>query len=200
MRPGRGGFRLRARWEVEELGRGQWQIVVTEIPYLVQKAKLIERIAALLDQKKLPLLADVMDESAEDVRLILEPKSRTIDPALLMESVFKLTDLEIRFALNLNVLDPTGAPRVVGLKEALQIWLNHRREVVVRRATRRLEQVEDRLEVLSGFMVAYLNLDEVIRIIRFEDHPKDQLIDHLLADRPSGRSHSQHASAQLAQA
>ncbi|WP_421858645.1 DNA topoisomerase IV subunit A [Oceanicaulis sp.] len=173
---GRGGFRLRARWEVEELGRGQWQIVVTEIPYLVQKAKLIERIAALLDQKKLPLLADVMDESAEDVRLILEPKSRTIDPALLMESVFKLTDLEIRFALNLNVLDPTGAPRVVGLKEALQIWLNHRRDVVVRRATRRLEQVEDRLEVLSGFMVAYLNLDEVIRIIRFEDHPKDQLI------------------------
>jgi topoisomerase-4 subunit A len=173
---GRGGFRLRARWEVEELGRGQWQIVVTEIPYLVQKAKLIERIASLLDQKKLPLLADVMDESAEDVRLILEPKSRTIDPALLMESVFKLTDLEIRFALNLNVLDPTGAPRVVGLKEALQIWLNHRREVVVRRATRRLEQVEDRLEVLSGFMVAYLNLDEVIRIIRFEDHPKDQLI------------------------
>jgi topoisomerase-4 subunit A len=173
---GRGGFRLRARWDVEELGRGQWQIVVTEIPYLVQKAKLIERIAALLDQKKLPLLADVMDESAEDVRLILEPKSRTIDPALLMESVFKLTDLEIRFALNLNVLDPTGAPRVVGLKEALQIWLNHRRDVVVRRATRRLEQVEDRLEVLSGFMVAYLNLDEVIRIIRFEDHPKDQLI------------------------
>lgn len=173
---GRGGFRLRARWAVEELGRGQWQIVVTEIPYLVQKAKLIERIASLLDQKKLPLLADVMDESAEDVRLILEPKSRTIDPALLMESVFKLTDLEIRFALNLNVLDPTGAPRVVGLKEALQIWLNHRRDVVVRRATRRLEQVEDRLEVLSGFMVAYLNLDEVIRIIRFEDHPKDQLI------------------------
>ena len=173
---GRGGFRLRARWEVEELGRGQWQIVVTEIPYLVQKAKLIERIAALLDQKKLPLLADVMDESAEDVRLILEPKSRTIDPALLMESVFKLTDLEVRFALNLNVLDPTGAPRVVGLKEALQIWLDHRRVVVVRRATTRLEHVEDRLEVLSGFMVAYLNLDEVIRIIRFEDHPKDELI------------------------
>lgn len=173
---GRGGFRLRARWEVEELGRGQWQIVVTEIPYLVQKAKLIERIAALLDQKKLPLLADVMDESAEDIRLILEPKSRTIDPALLMESVFKLTDLEIRFALNLNVLDPTGAPRVVGLKEALQIWLDHRRIVVVRRATTRLEHVKDRLEVLSGFMVAYLNLDEVIRIIRFEDHPKDQLI------------------------
>jgi len=173
---GRGGFRLRARWQVEELSRGQWQIIVTEIPYLVQKAKLIERIAALLDQKKLPLLADVMDESAEDVRLVLEPKSKTVDPALLMESMFKLTDLEIRFALNLNVLDPTGAPRVVGLKEALQIWLEHRREVAVRRSTRRLEQVEDRLEVLSGFMVAYLNLDEVIRIIRYEDHPKHQLI------------------------
>jgi len=173
---GRGGFRLRARWEVEELGRGQWQIVVTEIPYLVQKAKLIERVAALLDQKKLPLLGDVMDESAEDVRLILEPKSKTVDPALLMESVFKLTDLEIRFALNLNVLDPTGAPRVVGLKEALQIWLDHRRVVVVRRSESRLAQVLDRLEVLSGFMVAYLNLDEVIRIIRFEDHPKDELI------------------------
>jgi len=173
---GRGGFRLRSRWEVEELGRGQWRIIITEIPYLIQKARLIERIAALLDQKKLPLLANVMDESAEDVRVVLEPKSKTVDPALLMEAVFRQTDLEIRFALNLNVLDPGGAPRVVGLKEALQIWLEHRREVVVRRSTRRLEQVEDRLEVLSGFMIVYLNLDEVIRIIRFEDHPKSELI------------------------
>ncbi|XBQ15877.1 MAG: DNA topoisomerase IV subunit A [Oceanicaulis sp.] len=173
---GRGGFRLRARWEKEDLGRGQWQIVVTEIPYLVQKAKLIERIAALLEGKKLPLLADVMDESAEDIRLVFEPKSRTIDPELLMESLFKLTDLEVRFALNLNVLDPRGAPRVVGLREALQIWLDHRRVVVRRRAEKRLEQVTDRLEVLAGYMIAFLNLDEVIRIIRYEDHPKEELI------------------------
>jgi topoisomerase-4 subunit A len=174
---GRGGFRLRARWEKEDLGRGQWRIIVTEIPYLVQKAKLIERIAAQMDAKKLPLLGDVMDESAEDVRLVLEPKSRTIDPALLMESLFKVTDLEVRFALNLNVLDPSGAPRVVGLKEALQIWLDHRRVVVTRRAEKRLEQVEDRLEVLAGYLIAYLNIDEVIRIIRFEDHPKAKLIE-----------------------
>ncbi len=174
---GRGGFRLRARWEKEDLGRGQWRIIVTQIPYLVQKAKLIERIAALMEAKKLPLLGDVMDESAEDVRLVLEPKSRTIDPELLMESVFKVTDLETRFAMNLNVLDPKGAPRVVGLKEALQIWLDHRRVVVTRRAQKRLEQVEDRLEVLAGYLVAYLNIDEVIRIIRFEDHPKAKLIE-----------------------
>ena len=173
---GRGGFRLRARWEKEDLGRGQWRIVVTEIPYLIQKAKLIERIAALLDQKKLPLLGDIMDESAEDVRLVLEPKSRTIDPELMMESLFKLTDLEVRFALNLNILDPRGAPRVVGLKEALQIWLDHRREVAVRWSEARLAKVEDRLEVLAGYMIAFLNLDEVIRIIRYEDHPKEELI------------------------
>lgn len=174
---GRGGFRLRARWEKEDLGRGQWRIIVTEIPYLVQKAKLIERIASLMEAKKLPLLGDVMDESAEDIRLVLEPKSRTIDPELLMESLFKVTDLEVRFALNLNILDPTGAPRVVGLKEALQIWLDHRRVVVTRRAQKRLEQVEDRLEVLAGYLVAYLNIDEVIRIIRFEDHVKAKLIE-----------------------
>jgi len=181
---GRGGFRLRARWEKEDLGRGQWQIVVTEIPYLIQKAKLIERIAALLDQKKLPLLGDVMDESAEDVRLILEPKSRTIDPELLMESVFRVTDLEVRFAMNLNVLDQRGAPRVMGLKEALQIWLEHRRNVAVRWSEARLAKVEDRLEVLAGYMIAFLNLDEVIRIIRYEDHPKDQLIETFsLTDR-----------------
>lgn len=173
---GRGGFRLRARWEKEDLGRGQWQIIVTEIPYLVQKSKLIEKMAALLEQKKLPLLADVMDESAEDIRLVLEPKSRTVDPALFMESLFKLTDLEVRIPLNLNILDPNGAPRVVGLKEALQIWLEHRRVVVTRRAEKRLEAVEDRLEVLAGYLVAYLNLDEVIRIIRFEDEVKAKLM------------------------
>lgn len=173
---GRGGFRLRARWEKEDLGRGQWRVIVTEIPYLVQKSKLIERMAALLDQKKLPLLADIMDESAEDIRLVFEPKSRTVDPALFMESLYKLTDLEVRIPLNLNILDPKGAPRVVGLREALQIWLDHRRVVVRRRAEKRLEAVEDRLEVLAGYLVAYLNLDEVIRIIRFEDEVKAKLI------------------------
>jgi topoisomerase-4 subunit A len=173
---GRGGFRLRARWEKEDLGRGQWRVIVTEIPYLVQKSKLIERMAALLDQKKLPLLADIMDESAEDIRLVLEPKSRSVDPALFMESLYKLTDLEVRIPLNLNILDPKGAPRVVGLKEALQIWLDHRRVVVTRRAEKRLEAVEDRLEVLAGYLVAYLNLDEVIRIIRFEDEVKAKLM------------------------
>ena len=183
-RTGRGGFRLRARWEKEDLGRGQWRIVVTEIPYLVQKAKLIERIAALLDQKKVPLLGDVMDESAEDIRLVLEPKARTIDPELLMESLFRTCDLEVRFPLNLNVLDPLGTPRVVGLKEALQIWLEHRRVVVVRRSEARLVQVEDRLEVLAGYMTAYLNIDEVIRIIRFEDRPKEELMTRFsLSDR-----------------
>ena len=173
---GRGGFRLRARWEKEDIGRGQWRVIVTEIPYLVQKSKLIERMAALLEQKKLPLLADIMDESAEDIRLVLEPKSRSVDPALFMESLFKLTDLEVRVPLNLNILDPAGAPRVVGLKEALQIWLDHRRAVVTRRAEKRLETVEDRLEVLAGYLVAYLNLDEVIRIIRHEDEVKAKLI------------------------
>lgn len=173
---GRGGFRLRARWEKEDLGRGQWRIIVTEIPYLVQKSKLIERMAGLLDQKKLPLLADIMDESAEDIRLVLEPKSRSVDPELFMESLFKVTDLEVRIPLNLNVLDPSGAPRVVGLREALQIWLDHRRVVVTRRAAKRLEAVEDRLEVLAGYLIAYLNLDEVIRIIRFEDEVKAKLI------------------------
>ncbi len=173
---GRGGFRLRARWEVEELTRGQWRVIVTEIPYLVQKSRLIERIAALMEQKKLPLLADVMDESAEDIRVVFEPKSRSVDPALLMESLFRVTDLEVRFAMNMNVLDASGAPRVVGLKEALRIWLDHRQVVVVRRARTRLEKVEDRLEVLAGYVIAFLNLDEVIRIIREEDEPRPVLM------------------------
>ena len=181
---GRGGFRLRARWEKEDIGRGQWRVIVTEIPYLVQKSKLIERMAALLEQKKLPLLADIMDESAEDIRMVLEPKSRSIDPDLFMESLYKLTDLEVRIPLNLNILDPKGAPRVVGLREALQIWLDHRRVVVRRRAEKRLEAVQDRLEVLAGYLVAYLNLDEVIRIIRYEDEVKAKLISTFdLSDR-----------------
>ncbi|WBQ13952.1 DNA topoisomerase IV subunit A [Hyphomonadaceae bacterium BL14] len=173
---GRGGFRLRARWEVEEAARGQWRVIVTEIPYLVQKSRLIERIASLMELKKLPLLADVMDESAEDIRVVFEPKSRAVDPALLMESLFRVTDLEVRFAMNMNVLDATGAPRVVGLKEALRIWLDHRQVVVVRRARARLEKVEDRLAVLAGYIIAFLNLDEVIRIIREEDEPRPVLM------------------------
>ncbi|MED5548375.1 MAG: DNA topoisomerase IV subunit A [Pseudomonadota bacterium] len=174
---GRGGFRVRAKWEKEDLGRGMWRVVITEIPYLVQKSKLVERIAQLMDAKKLPLLDDILDESAEDIRLVLEPKSKLVDPEMLMESVFKLTDLETRISLNMNVLDPTGTPRVIGLKEALQIWLEHRREVAVRRAETRLAKVEDRLEVLAGYLIVYADLDEVIRIIRFEDEPKARLIE-----------------------
>lgn len=173
---GRGGFRLRAKWKTEDLGRGTWQIVVNQIPYQVQKSKLVERIAQLLDQKKLPLLEDVRDESAEDVRLVLVPKSKNVDPAVLMAALFKLSDLETRISLNLNVLDPSGTPRVMSLKDVLRIWLDHRREVIVRRARTRLAKVEDRLEVLAGYIIVYADLDEVIRIIRFEDEPKQELM------------------------
>ena len=173
---GRGGFRVRAKWESEDLGRGRYQVVVSEIPYQVQKSKLIERIAELIQTKKLPALANVRDESAEDIRLILEPKSGNVDPAALMETVFKLTDLESRFSLNMNVLDANGAPRVMGLRDALQAYLDHRREVLVRGAKHRLEKIARRLEILDGFLIAYLNLDEVIRIIRYEDDPKAELM------------------------
>jgi len=173
---GRGGFRLRARWRSEDLGRGQYQIVVTEIPYQVQKSRLVERIAELVDAKKLPLLGGVRDESAEDVRLILEPKSRTVEAEVLMESLFKLTDLENRISLNLNVLDPSGAPRVMGLRDALRSWLDHRREVLLRATRHRLQAIADRLEVLEGYLIVYLNLDEVIRIIREEDSPRAELM------------------------
>ena len=173
---GRGGFRVRAKWEVENLPRGKYEIVVTEIPYQVQKSKLVEKIAELIQGRKLHVLSGVRDESAEDVRLILEPKSQNVDPAALMESVFRATDLESRFSLNLNVLDATGAPRVMNLREALQAFLDHRKDVLVRRSNYRLEQIAKRLEVLDGFIIAYLNLDEVIRIIRYEDDPKAELI------------------------
>ncbi len=169
---GRGAFRVRAKWSVEELSRGQWRVVVTEIPYQVQKSKLVERLAELIETRKAPLLGDVRDESAEDVRLVLEPKSRSVEPGMLMESLFRLSELETRFSLNLNVLDETGAPRVMGLKEALQAFLAHRREVLERRSRRRLEKIIDRLEVLAGYLIAYLNIDEVIAIIREEDEPK----------------------------
>ena len=175
-RTGRGGFRVRARWGREDTGRGTYQIVVTEIPYQVQKAKLVEKIAELLTERKLPLLADVRDESAEEVRLVLEPKSRTVDPLLLMESLFRLTELEVRFPLNMNVISGGQIPNVLSLREVLQQWLEHRVEVLIRRSEFRLKRIEHRLEVLDGYLVAYLNIDEVIRIVRFEDDPKAKLI------------------------
>ncbi|WP_321449826.1 DNA topoisomerase IV subunit A [uncultured Cohaesibacter sp.] len=173
---GRGGFRVRAKWEIEQLNRGAWQIIVTEIPYQVQKSRLIERIADLIQNRKLPLLVDVRDESAEDIRVVLEPKNRTVDPDLMMEALFKLTDLESRISLNMNVLNEHNVPRVLGLREVLRQWLDHRRDVLQRRSRYRLGKIEHRLEVLDGYLIAYLNLDEVIRIIRYEDEPKAQLM------------------------
>ncbi len=175
-RTGRGGFRVRAKWEVEDLGRGLWQIVVTEIPYQVQKSRLIEKIAELLIARKLPLLEDVRDESAEDVRVVLVPKSRTVDPTIMMESLFRLTDLENRFPLNMNVLSLGRVPKVMSLKDVLVEWLQHRREVLQRRSRFRLAAIDRRLEILGGYLVAYLNIDEVIRIIREEDEPKPALM------------------------
>jgi topoisomerase-4 subunit A len=173
---GRGSFRVRARWHKEETGRGTYVIVVTEIPWLVQKSRLMERLGELLNEKKLPLVADVHDESAEDVRLVIEPRARTVDSALLMESLFKLTELESRIPLNMNVLLKGRVPKVVGLADALTEWLDHRRDVLVRRSRHRLAQIEHRLEVLGGYLVAYLNLDKVIKIIRSEDEPKPVLM------------------------
>jgi len=173
---GRGSFRVRARWTTEETGRGTYQIVVTQIPFQVQKMRLVERIAELINEKKLPLLADMRDESAEDVRLVFEPRSRAVDPALLMESLFKLTELESRVPLNMNVLIRGRIPKVVGLAEALSEWLAHRRDVLLRRSRHRLGEIEHRLEVLGGYLVAYLNLDKVIKIIRNEDEPKPVLM------------------------
>ena len=173
---GRGGFRVRARWSHEETSRGGYQIVVTEIPYQVQKAKLVEKLAELMSEKKLPLLGDVRDESAEEIRLILEPKSRTVDPVLLMESLFRLTELEVRVGLNMNVLSAGQIPNVLSLRDVLSQWLEHRIEVLVRRSTFRLKKIEHRLEVLDGYLIAYLNIDEVIRIVRREDDPKAKVI------------------------
>jgi topoisomerase-4 subunit A len=173
---GRGSFRLRARWKTEDTGRGTYQIVITEIPWQVQKMRLVEHIAALINEKKLPLVADMRDESAEDVRLIFEPRSRSVDPALMMESLFKLTELESRVPLNMNVLVHGRVPKVVGLAEALNEWLAHRREVLLRRSRYRLRQIEHRIEVLGGYLVAYLNIDKVIKIIRTEDEPKPVLM------------------------
>ena len=173
---GRGSFRVRARWETEDTGRGTYIIVITEIPWLVQKSRLVEKLAELINEKKLPLIADVRDESAEDLRLVIEPRSRTVDAGLLMESLFKLTELESRVPFNMNVLVKGRIPCVVGLAEALREWLDHRREVLLRRSKHRLAEIEHRLEVLGGFLVAYLNLDKVIKIVRREDEPKPFLI------------------------
>ncbi len=173
---GRGGFRLRARWAKENLSHGLYQIVITEIPYQVQKSKLIERIAELMAMKKLPLLADIRDESTEDVRLVIEPRNRTVDAELLMEQLFRLSELEIRFSLNMNVLDGNGVPAVLNLKQVLRHFLDHRHEVLERRSRHRLGKIKHRLEILDGFLICFLNLDEVIRIIREEDEPKVELM------------------------
>jgi len=173
---GRGGVRLRARWEQEDNGRGTWQIVVTEIPFGVVKSKLIEQIATIIADKKLPILEDVRDESDTEIRLVLEPKSRNVDPAMLMESLFRMTELETRISINLNVLLPDRTPRVLGLKALLQAWLDHRIDVLLKASRFRLSQIENRLDLLSGYVIAYLNLDEVIRIIREEDEPKPVLM------------------------
>lgn len=175
-RTGRGSFRLRAKWEKEDLHRGTYQIVVTEIPYQVQKSKLIEKIADLLQNKKLPMLDDVRDESAEDIRLVLVPKSQNVEPELLMESLFRNCDLEVRFALNMNVLDKGVTPKVMNLKEVLQAWLSFRQEVLVRRSNHRLAGVKHRIEVLDGYLIVYLNIDKVIKIIRTEEEPKPKLM------------------------
>src|SRR3954467_8716043 len=173
---GRGSFRVRARWHKEDTGRGTYLIVISEVPWLVQKGRLVERLAELINEKKLPFVTDVRDESAEDIRLVIEPRARTVDAELLMESLFKLTELESRIPLNMNVLVKGRIPRVLGLAEALTEWLTHRREVLLRRSNFRLKQIEHRLEVLGGYLAAYLNLDKVIKIIRTEDEPKPVLM------------------------
>jgi len=173
---GRGAFRLRARWHKEQGNRGSYVLVVTEIPYQVQKSRLVEKVAELLLARKLPLLEDIRDESAEDIRIVLEPKNRNVDPELLMESLFRLSDFELRQPLNMNVLSHGRLPNVLSLRDVLQQWLNHRREVLQRRARHRLSEIAKRLEILGGYLVAYLNIDEVIAIIRGEDEPKPVLI------------------------
>ena len=171
-RTGRGPMRLRSKWEIEDLPRGLWQIVITEIPYQVQKSKLIEKIAELIQLKKLPILADVRDESAEDIRLVLEPRAKTVDPTVLMETLFRMSDLEVRFNLNLNTLIDGRTPKVCSMKEVLRAFIDHKRDVLLRRSKHRMDKIDHRLEVLEGYIVAFLNLDRVIEIIRNEDEPK----------------------------
>ncbi len=175
-RTGRGAFRLRAKWEVEDLGRGTWQVVVTEIPYQVQKSKLIEKLAELIQLKKVPILADVRDESADDIRIVLEPRAKTVDPDMLMGTLFRQSDLETRFSLNMNVLIDGRTPKVCSLKEVLRAFVDHRRDVLLRRSRHRMAKIDHRLEVLEGFIIAFLNLDRVIDIIRYDDDPKAALM------------------------
>ena len=175
-RTGRGAFRTRAKWGIEDLGRGMWQIVVTEIPYQVQKSKLIERLAELIEIKKVPLLADVRDESADDIRIVIEPRSRSVEPDMLMAALFRNCDLETRFSLNMNVLTDGRVPKVCSLKEVLQAFLDHRRNVLKRRSEHRVEKIDHRLEILKGFLITFLNLDRVIDIIRYDDDPKRALM------------------------
>ena len=175
-RTGRGAFRLRAKWEVEDQGRGTWVIVITEIPYQVQKSKLIERLAELIQLKKVPILGDVRDESADDIRIVLEPRSKNVDPEVLMGTLFRKSDLETRFSLNMNVLIDGRTPKVCSLKEVLRAFLDHRRAVLIRRSQHRMDKIDHRLEVLEGFIIAFLNLDRVIDIIRYDDDPKPALM------------------------
>ena len=175
-RTGRGGFRLRSLWQVEDLGRGQWQIVVTEIPYQVQKSKLIEKIAELIQTKKVPILDDVRDESAEDIRMVLVPRSKNVDPEVLMGMMFRNSDLEVRFSLNMNVLIDGVTPKVCSMKEVLRAFLDHRREVLLRRSQHRMGKIDHRLEVLEGFIIAFVHLDRVIDIIRYDEEPKAALM------------------------
>jgi topoisomerase-4 subunit A len=175
-RTGRGAFRLRAKWEVEDLGRGQWQVIVTEIPYQVPKSRLIEKLAELIQTKKIPILADVRDESADDVRIVLEPRARNVDPEILMGMLFRNSDLEIRFNLNMNTLIDGRTPKVCSLKEVLRAFLDHRRDVLIRRSQHRMARIDHRLEVLEGMIIAFLNLDRVIDIIRYDDEPKPALM------------------------
>ncbi|GGB87772.1 DNA topoisomerase 4 subunit A [Marivita lacus] len=175
-RTGRGSIRLRCRWEIEDLGRGQWQIIVTEIPYQVQKSKLVERLAELIQTKKVPILADIRDESADDIRMVLEPRSKNVDPDVLMNMLYRNSDLETRFSLNMNVLIDGLTPKVCSMKEVLRAFLDFRREVLIRRSQHRMDKIDHRLEVLEGLIVAFLNLDRVIDIIRYDDEPKAALM------------------------
>ncbi|WP_027248539.1 DNA topoisomerase IV subunit A [Phaeobacter inhibens] len=192
---GRGSFRLRCTHEVEDLGRGQWQIVITEIPYQVQKSKLIEKIAELIQTKKIPILADVRDESAEDIRIVLEPKSKNVDPEVLMNMMFRNSDLEIRFSLNMNVLIDGVTPKVCSMKEVLRAFLDHRRDVLQRRSQHRMDKIDHRLEVLEGFIIAFLNLDRVIDIIRYDDDPKAALMrENWSLDHPRAYTEADYVS------
>ena len=194
-RTGRGSIRLRAKWEIEDLGRGQWQIVVTEIPYQVQKSKLIEKLAELIQTKKVPLLADVRDESAEDIRFVLEPRAKTVDPEMMMGLLFRSSDLETRFSLNMNVLIDGLTPKVCSVKELLRAFLDHRREVLIRRSQYRMDKIDHRLEVLEGFIIAFLNLDRVIDIIRYDDEPKRaMMIEDWASGHPRAMSEPEYRS------